>query len=91
MWDDWRASKGRRLTMETWNVEGRFGAATLDDSSIDLIEKVTPIGLLEWFWCVSEAPGRSGKVREGPGQKLKKVKKLHFFRSVNDFRQFSKV
>ena len=43
------------------------------------------------FWVVPGGPGHSGKVREGPGQKLKKVKKLKNFRSVNDFRQISEV
>ena len=30
---------------------------------------------LGWFWCISDGPGHSRKVREGPGQKLKKVVK----------------
>ena len=52
-----------------------------------------------WFWCDSDGPGHSRKVRESPGQKLKKVEtKFKFqkcerfstiFRSVNDFLQFS--
>ena len=52
------------------------------------------------FRMVSDGPGHSRKVREAPGQKLKKVKeKMQIFqkcerfstnfRSVNDSRQFS--
>ena len=31
--------------------------------------------LFDWFWCIPDGPGHSRKVREGPGQKLKKVEK----------------
>ena len=54
------------------------------------------------FRMVSDGPGHSGKVREAPGQKLKKVEKKSKiakilkcerfstnFRSVNDSLQFS--
>ena len=56
------------------------------------------------FWVLPDGPGHSRKVREAPGQKLKKVEKksknVKFqkcerfptnFKSVNDFRQISKV
>ena len=43
------------------------------------------------FWVVPGGPGHSGKVREAPGQKLKKIKNYKFSTSVNDFRQISEV
>ena len=49
------------------------------------------VWMFGWFWCVSDGPGHSRKVREGPGQKLKKVKKCKISRSVNDSRQISEV
>ena len=60
--------------LEAWALQLASKEFTLDDSSIDLLEKMTPIGFLEWFWCVldgfgtfrmvPDTPGRSGKVQD---------------------------